>query len=121
MKVSDKEYDRIAKSVANGKIGSGDLPSKQRKTFYILSKVILYDKILDPRHISGHLFSSFKKANDAMYEDYCVEYSDRDGKNTAYKASTAPFETDDAAWCLFNDDDVTIEIQWVIRKVKLDV
>ena len=120
MKVSDKEYDKLAKAVANGKIGSGDLPRRQRKTFYILSKVVLCDKILDPQCISGHLFSSFKKANRAMYEDYCVEYSDRDGKNTAYKGATAPFETDDTAWCIFDDDDMETEIQWVIRKVKLD-
>ena len=120
MKVSDKEYEKLSKAVANGKIGIGDLPAKRRKTFYILSKVVLEDKILDPQRISGHLFSSFKKANRAMYEDYCAEYSDRDGKNTAYKNSTAPFETDNTAWCMFDDDDMETEIQWVIRKVKLD-
>ena len=117
-KVSEDEYDRLAKGVASGKIGIGSLPKKRQRTFYVLTKVLVKDGTVEIQDITPWLFSTFRKANKAMYDDYCVEYGDRDGKNTAHPESIAPFESDTHAWCQFNDGE--LEILWNISKCKVD-
>ena len=116
MKVSDKEYDKLAKAVANGKIGIGDLPNRQRKTFYILVKAVVRDRTLEPQDLDGGVFSSFEKANEAMRDDWMEVLSDTLG--TPSNDVELPKDSDDTAWLQY--DDGKLEYQWSIGKVKLD-
>lgn len=119
MKVSDKEYDKLAKAVVNGKIGIGDLPKRRRKTFYVLVKAVLVGGQLEPEDLNGGVFSSFEKANKAMRDDWNLVYQDtEDAKNRIHDDCVCPFESDDSGWLQFDDGE--LEYQWHIGKVKLD-
>ena len=99
----------------------GRVDGKIQRTFYVLTKVFMNYGLHgspQPQDITPWLFSSFQKANKAMFADWKDEYEKHDGDRTAHVECMAPAKADTHAWCQF--DDGNIEIVWNISKCKVD-